>query len=267
MASNTNEVSLDKLVDRFEKAVAILKRKMPLQAIATLLDISPGFLSRYRKPQLYHLPPSAYHAAFEILDQIILNEFKQKWDKHLDEYELVSELKSSTSQNVADDERCSELTGGWQVSMFDKGKTKFSEESKDYPSGEYYYLFALNIAPDGEVTCSFEDNNMSGTISFVSPMTIAIDLSSRYRRLTMFAQVGIGDNLALTENITFTYTDTGNGDVRCGVAIAKKLDDETSLPPARTLISDEIPKYVLSDTEKDYLSGKQYIAGKWGFEI
>ena len=137
-----------------------------------------------------------------------------------------------------------------------------SKYENDTPS-DYYNLFVIVIAEHGKVDCFIEKTHMTGTIEFVSPKTISISLQSDSRRLIMFGQISLRDDLKRVNDITFAYADTGDRFVKCGLTIINKMEEGEKMPLAKSFRANELDG--VSTIEQKYLQGSQLIADEWNF--
>jgi hypothetical protein len=223
---------------------------------------------------------------------LILDRFNQKWDKRLDEYELVTEISDDYElvqpaekgfKEAGDEKKLRTLEGSWQIFSYDKEKTELrrkQEESKkkealegkedsekkvNWESTEFLSVSNLTISTEQTVICLMNGTRFIGDIHLINPGTIKIDLQANYRHLTMYGTIGLKDDLSGVDRITVTYSESGDGLAACGLAFLHKMAEDELLQKEERVSFDTIER--LSTVEKECLVGTQHFAPEWKFSL
>jgi hypothetical protein len=263
MVTDLKEVNLSKLAFRFESAITIIKMgKTTMQEVAEIMGFTPGFLSRYKKPQLYSISAANYLSVFETLDQLILEKYNRKWNKESEEYELINTEADAPESPFLYNQKLVGLNDAWQGFSWNKDRTEhFSTQPKEQRL-DYYNLFKLRIFNKNNVECLIEKTKMTGTLWLVGERKITIQLKSEARLLVMLAQIPLMEDLSAINDITFAYVDSGSKHVKCGLAIVNRMDYDAAIK-ARTVTKEDLDGF--SQIETAYITGQQCLADEWDF--
>jgi hypothetical protein len=136
------------------------------------------------------------------------------WNTKTQEYiDINSKDVGQASINA---ERLEGLSGVWKVYTWNK--TKNTETGKDYIN-----IFKIEIdAPKviGETKNNFFE---SGTIELIAHEKIAITLITELRRICFVGRIGSTVDLNKMNNICVAYIDSGNDNLKSGIAVIEKV--------------------------------------------
>ncbi|OQP64748.1 hypothetical protein A3860_18490 [Niastella vici] len=161
---------------------------------------------------------------FEVIDPYIKSTYELIWNDSKKEYVKEETLSLSANETVNKNARLLELTGGWIGYSWNENRTK----EKNIP---HINIFKLNIRDIDKITCVTEKAEFKeGKMNTANHDRLIIDLVNSHRKIILIGHIGLAEEgkLKKLDRIHLAYVDTGDRNVKTGLAIIERTDIEFS---------------------------------------
>lgn len=189
-----------------------------------------------------------YKKYFEIIDRIIQKEFNKEWNETSKKYEIITKANKAP---VVDYTKLVGLVGTWLGYSWNKHRDEIN-------------IFKLNIQTINNLNFNFEKINYDDCkVRPIGLNKIAFELITEKRCGYIIGILGSRDDLSNLEGFNFSYTDSGDDEVKCGAGFMVRVPlqkfnecSPESLPFSELILRDIEQKYI---NELKQLIGSQNI--------